>query len=189
LQPIHIHKSHNTHVADDLSLIEKALQQAISKADLVLVTGGVSVGDYDFVATALATCRVQKHFHRVKQKPGKPLYFGTSGNTLIFGLPGNPSSALTCFYEYVLIALHSLKGLSEPYIKPVWLPLAADYTKPAGLTHFLKGTTIDNQAMPLSAQESYRLRSFAVSNCLIVLDEIVSELKKGDLVEVHFLPK
>ena len=69
---------------------------------MVLLTGGISVGDYDFVLQAATECGVEKLFHKIKQRPGKPLYFGKKENKLVFGLPGNPSSVLTCFYQYVI---------------------------------------------------------------------------------------
>ncbi|TAG97540.1 MAG: molybdopterin molybdenumtransferase MoeA, partial [Sphingobacteriales bacterium] len=89
------------HLRDDLGVITSALKEALEEADLVLVTGGVSVGDHDHTAAAAEACGVQCIFHKVKQKPGKPLFFGIKGKVPVFGLPGNPSSVLTCFYQYV----------------------------------------------------------------------------------------
>ncbi|MBK5271741.1 MAG: molybdopterin molybdotransferase MoeA, partial [Bacteroidia bacterium] len=93
---------------DSLETLTGILKEAIQQSDMVLLTGGVSAGDYDFVLQSATNCGVEKLFHKIKQRPGKPLYFGTKGNKLVFGLPGNPSSVLTCFYEYVLLALEIL---------------------------------------------------------------------------------
>lgn len=174
-------------VKDDLPLLTNELHHALNSNDMVLVCGGVSVGDYDFVIQAANNCGVKQLFHTVKQRPGKPLYFGKKENTIVFGLPGNPSSVLTCFYEYVAIALELLMNKRNA-IQSARLPLEGNYKKQAGLTFFLKGWYDENKVMPLDAQESYRLRSFAKANCLIQLEENLEEYKTGDLVEVHRLP-
>lgn len=174
-------------VDDDLQLLQKALDDALRHSDLILLTGGVSVGDYDYTTQAAAACGVMHLFHKVKQRPGKPLYFGKKENRLVFGLPGNPSSVLTCFYEYVVPALEQMT-MRKNIIQKEFLPLAKAWEKKPGLTHFLKAYSQNNQAMPLAAQESYRLSSFAEANSLICLEEDSSEYAAGDLVEVHWLP-
>ena len=172
---------------DSLYSLKKLLENALSKSDVVLMTGGVSVGDYDFVLDATTACDVTKLFHRVKQKPGKPLYFGKKENRLVFGLPGNPSAVLTCFYEYVIPALQllnsSIRGLQKMHV-----PFVKTYKKAAGLTHFLKGFYDGNAVTPLSAQESYRLSSFAKANCIIYVNEETAICNEGEVVEIHLLP-
>ncbi|HQS04385.1 MAG TPA: molybdopterin molybdotransferase MoeA, partial [Daejeonella sp.] len=86
---------------DDLKILTEVLAIAMEQSNLVLLTGGVSVGDYDFVIRAAGANGVEQIFHKIRQKPGKPIYFGKKGDKYIFGLPGNPASVLTCFYEYV----------------------------------------------------------------------------------------
>ena len=95
---------------DDLEILKQVLQSAMKDADVILLTGGISVGDYDFVLEAVSQCGISKLFHRIQQRPGKPLYFGNKDNKLLFGLPGTPSSVLSCFYEYVLPALQHLSN-------------------------------------------------------------------------------
>jgi molybdopterin molybdotransferase len=163
------------------------MNDALVKYDMVLLTGGVSAGDYDFVVRAAAQCGVTQQFHKVAQKPGKPLFFGTKDHKLLFGLPGNPASVLTCFYQYVVPALAAMQGRKELTTK-VQVPLAASYIKKPGLTHFLKGWCDGRQATPLPAQESYKLSSFAVANCLITLDADGTHYEEGTLVDVHLLP-
>ncbi|WP_207495729.1 gephyrin-like molybdotransferase Glp [Aridibaculum aurantiacum] len=175
-------------VDDDLTSITSVIETAIGTADLVLITGGVSVGDYDFVSQALEHAQVEQVFHKVKQRPGKPLLFAKKDTTIVFGLPGNPSSVLTCFYEYVLLAIQLMMGLSKPFLKTVHLPLAQDYNKNTQLRHFLKGMIVNNEVLPLDAQESYKMRSFAMADCLVCLVEAKTTYKKGDVVEVHILP-
>ena len=168
---------------DTLETLTDVLKGALAKNDLVLLTGGVSVGDYDFVLDAAANCGVKQIFHKVKQKPGKPLFFGKKDDQVIFGLPGNPSSVLNCYYNYVVPAIKLLSS-KENNIKTVTAELTHDYKKNPGLTHFLKGNFADAKATPLGAQESYRLSSFAQANCLIQLDELQQEFKAGEMVEV-----
>lgn len=153
----------------------------------MLLTGGVSVGDYDFVIEAAAHCGIKQIFHKVKQKPGKPLFFGTKDQKLIFGLPGNPSSVLSCYYNYVLPSIKALSHKSNSVIE-VQAKLTHSYSKAAGLTHFLKGKYENGLVTPLSAQESYRLSSFAQANCLICLDETQEYFKENDILTVMILP-
>jgi molybdopterin molybdotransferase len=173
--------------ADDLNAVEQVLEQALQSSDLVLLTGGVSVGDYDFVVQAAANCGVVKHFHRIKQKPGKPLFFGNKEGKPVFGLPGNPSSVLTCYFQYVLPAIEAL--LQTPRsVKETTAILTHDYPKAAGLTHFLKGKYQDGRVTPLHAQESFRLHSFAQADCFIVLEETHADYIAGEQVKVQLLP-
>ena len=172
---------------DDLEILKNTLQNAVENSDVVLLTGGVSVGDYDFVIEAASSCGVKQVFHKVKQKPGKPLFFGTKDQKLIFGLPGNPSSVLSCYYNYVLPAVKALSHKSNSVIE-VQAELTHGYSKPEGLTHFLKGKYENGKVTPLSAQESYRLSSFAQANCLICLDETKEHFKQGDILTVMILP-
>ncbi len=172
---------------DSAAKTEEILRTALENSDLVLATGGVSVGDYDFVAVAAEACNIQKHFHRIRQKPGKPLFYGTIENKLFFGLPGNPSSVLTCFYEYVLPAIEQY--MHRPSLLKISTANAkAAYSKTAGLTHFIKAYHDGGTVTPLHAQESYRLHSFAQANCLIVLPEESTGCVAGDEVLIHVLP-
>ncbi|MEP7109659.1 MAG: gephyrin-like molybdotransferase Glp [Ferruginibacter sp.] len=173
---------------DNLGMLKQILESAMKDSDVVLLTGGISVGDYDFVLEAATQCGVTKLFHRIKQRPGKPLFFGKAGNQFVFGLPGNPSSVLTCFYEYVLPALNKLSNHGYDGINKLHVPLAAAFEKAAGLTHFLKGYYNGEKVMALDAQESYRLSSFAKANCLIQIDEDTTHCEAGENVEIHLLP-
>lgn len=172
---------------DDLHALQLILNEALSESDLVLLTGGVSVGDYDFVVAAAKNCGVKQAFHKIKQKPGKPLFFGTKYQKIVFGLPGNPASVLSCFYQYVLPALGKMlgKNLQLTHVDAV---LSHDYPKAPGLTHFLKGSCNNGRVTALHAQESFRLHSFAQADCLIVLEESRGDYQAGDHVEVHLIP-
>ncbi|MEI6021210.1 MAG: gephyrin-like molybdotransferase Glp [Bacteroidota bacterium] len=182
---IHVQGIHA--VLDNQKEIEDVINDCLQNSDLIILSGGVSVGKYDFVAPALNHCGVKTVFHKIKQKPGKPMFFGTKDHIPVFGLPGNPASLLTCFYEYVLPALNCLMDLPASKKKNLHLPLLEAYQKKPGLTHFLKARLHGNQVEILQAQESYLMSSFAMADCIAVLEEEKSVFEKGDLVEVHIL--
>ena len=187
LKQIHIHDVAVYTSADDITALTKVLSEALSKTDIVLMTGGVSVGDYDFTVKASENCGVQKIFHKIKQRPGKPIFFGKKENVLFFGLPGNPASVLTCFYEYVLPALEKLTA-QKLQLEIKQTPISSLYKKPAGITHFLKGIFDGAQVHLPQGQESYKLNSFAKANCLVMIPELVTEAPAGENVEIHLLP-
>ena len=187
LQQLHIENIQILYATDKPEIITGSLKKALEQSDVVLLTGGISVGDYDFVLQAATECGVEKLFHKIKQRPGKPLYFGKRGSNLVFGLPGNPSSVLTCFYQYVIPALMKLSK-REIGLQTIKVSLAKAFQKNTGLTHFLKGFYDGKTVAPLDAQESYRLSSFAKANCLIQIDEDITSLKEGELVNVYLLP-
>lgn len=171
---------------DNLETLSSVLKTAITQSDLVLLTGGISVGDYDFVLSATQQNGVEQIFHKIKQKPGKPLFFGKKGNKYIFGLPGNPASVMTCFYEYVYPAIGILNNSRRDLVS-IQAPISHAQKKTLGLTQFLKGYFDGKIAHDLKAQESFRLSSFAHANCLIVLDQNKSEITENELVEIHLL--
>jgi len=187
LQQQHYRAVTVSHAEDDLDKLTLLLEEALAAHDVVLLCGGISVGDYDYVLPATVRCGVEPLFHKVRQRPGKPLFFGRRGNTLVFGLPGNPSSVLSCYYEYVVEALGLMSHTSERLAVREAL-LAIDYAKPAGLTLFLKGWYDGHKVIVLDAQESYRLSSYALANCIVVLAESDTHYSAGDSVEIHLLP-
>ena len=187
LQQLRINDADSCQVNDDPESLKKTLEKELDQNDLVLLTGGVSVGDYDFVVESAHACGVEEIFHGVNQKPGKPLFFGKKEQKAVFGLPGNPSSVLTCFYEYVIPALEALSNRKD-LIRIIHAPLSVDYRKNPDLTFFLKGVYENGIVTPLGAQESYRMSSYARANCLVCLREGKSEFLKDEWVEIHLLP-
>jgi molybdopterin molybdotransferase len=187
LESLHLPVHQVYKAEDDPEVLTAILQHALNESDLVLLTGGVSVGDYDFVLQAAEKCGVTQQFHKVKQRPGKPLFFGTKNEKVVCGLPGNPSSVLTCFYEYVTEAL-AIQTKRPLQLKTVQTLLAKDCKKAPGLTHFQKAYYDGQTVLPLTAQESYKLNSFATANCLLVLDREKEEYKINDPVSIHLLP-
>lgn len=186
LQKVGVKSIISIKVKDDKEALKHSLAKALQQSDIVLLTGGVSVGDYDFVVEVARACGIEQRFHKIKQRPGKPLFFGTKEAKQIFGLPGNPSSSLVCFYEYVLPMIEGMMRQQNSVIV-LKARLTHNYPKAAGLTHFLKATYSNGNVTPLHAQESFRLHSFAQANCLIVLKEENENYKAGDEVEVHLI--
>jgi molybdopterin molybdotransferase len=180
IQPMLVFRS-----PDDEAQITAHLRTGIEQCDLVIATGGISVGDYDLVKKSMDNCGVETVFYKVKQKPGKPLFFGKRGSTLLFGLPGNPSAVLTCFYEYIVPAIEKMSGSPGPSKREAQKTLTEGFSKKAGLTYFLKGKVEGSEVAPLHAQESYQMSSFALADCLIVLEEDKTEYLKGETVSVH----
>ena len=186
LSQVHITDTKVYKCADDMEALTSVLNDAMLQSDVVLMTGGVSVGDYDFTVKVSKDCGIEKVFHKLKQKPGKPLFFGTKDQVLFFGLPGNPASVLTCFYEYVLVALEKLTS-QKMQLQKLRMPLSTAYQKPAGLTHFLKGMFDGEQVHLPDGQESYKLHSYARANCLVVIPGAATNIEAGDEVEIHFI--
>jgi molybdopterin molybdotransferase len=126
------------YAADDLDATIDALAELLEQNDVVLASGGISVGDYDFVGKALEALAAETIFYKVRQKPGKPLLFGKKGQKLIFALPGNPASSLVCYFEYVLPALRKIMGSKEPFLRSVRLPVRHAYRFDGERDEFLK---------------------------------------------------
>lgn len=183
LRQLHITDITVSYTKDTLAETEAAIVQALAAHDLVLITGGVSVGDYDHVAQACAGAGIARQFHGIKQRPGKPLYFGTTENKWVFGLPGNPASVLSCFYQYVRPLLNGLSGVASA--KPVTAALAAPFEKKPALGFFLKGYCEDGTVTVLQAQASFQLRAFVQANCWIELEEEEHHFAKGTQVTIH----
>lgn len=177
-----------TYVADRLADTIEALEYHASTKDVILSSGGISVGDYDFVGEALQAIGAKTIFYKVKQKPGKPLLFAKRAEKLFFALPGNPFSSLVCFYEYVLPALRKMRGYSDCFLKKIKVPILSDYAFDGTRDEFLKALVTEEGVHVLDGQESFALRSFAVANAFIYLPASQHTVKAGEMVEVHLLP-
>jgi len=177
-----------SYASDDLDATIAALQALLEQYDVILASGGISVGDYDYVGKALEVLGAETIFYKVRQKPGKPLLFGKKGEKLIFALPGNPASSLVCYYEYVLPALRKIMGCTEPFLRSVKLPLRHAYRFDGERDEFLKARVEGGEVVSLDGQESFVIGSFAVANAIIYLPVSQNRVEAGDLVEVHLLP-
>jgi len=152
-----------------------------------LISGGISVGDYDFVGKALESLNVETLFYKVNQKPGKPLLAGKSDDKIIFALPGNPAAGLTCFYIYVLPTLQRMSGMAASYQTTVQKKIAHDYSVNNTRDQFLKAIVSNDDVKILQHQDSSMLDSFALANALVYLSNGNFELKQNDKVSVYLL--
>lgn len=173
---------------DDLDSTIRGVKEALDKYDILMLTGGISVGDYDFVHKAMDENRVEEVFYKVKQKPGKPLYFGMKGETVVFGLPGNPASVLTCFHIYVLEALRKLVGIDRSTVEKETVRFDGTIRKMKGKTHFLKAYEKNGIVEVMLRQSSAMLGDFVQANCFIIVDEEI-ELLENEPVEIIRIPK
>jgi molybdopterin molybdotransferase len=173
---------------------KKRIRNAIKKGltcDILLITGGVSVGKYDLVKDILSHVGVEIKFWRVNIKPGKPLLFGRFKNTLVFGLPGNPVSTGVTFLQFVRPAINKMLG--RPLQRPMRLLAVLDEAikKKDRRRHFVRGLATSRNGMihvrTTGTQSSAVLSSIAKANCLILLPEAVSSMKRGRKVEIELL--
>ena len=175
-------------VDDNYQNTVDTLQNAISKNDMIIVSGGISVGDYDFVGDALKELQVEQFFYKVKQKPGKPLFFGKKENTYVFALPGNPAAALSCFYIYVYSTLQRLSGQTNFELTKVKAKSTLAYTKKGERAQFLKATYNNGNITILEGQNSSMLHTFAIANALAYIPEDLYNVNIDDHLEVIMLP-
>ncbi len=176
-------------IADNLEETIEVITQSLNHSDILVLSGGISVGDYDFVKPALEENDVTELFYKVKQKPGKPLFFGKKNEKLVFALPGNPAAALNCFYMYVLPAINIQLGNSNPFLTKTTLPINQSYKKKSGRAEFLKAFSNGENIELLEGQGSDVLLSFAKANCLVFLADEIDKVESGELVHVHLLPE
>ena len=174
-------------VPDDYNSTLKLLKNTIENKDIVIVSGGISVGDYDYVGKALMELKTKELFYKIKQKPGKPLYFGKNNNTFIFALPGNPAAALSCFYIYVLRHLKRMCGESTYEPKQIEATSNSNYIKKGDRSQFLKAYYKNGKVEILEGQSSSMLHTFAIANALVYLSSDAKEIVKGDSIQVIIL--
>lgn len=160
-------------------------------ADVLILSGGVSVGDYDLVKSELGASGVKTVFWRVRIKPGKPVFFGVRGRQLVFGLPGNPTSSMVTFHLFVRPAIDRLLGRTT--IGPASATAVLDETialKP-GRTQFLRGRLTSRgprlKVVPYEDQRSGVLRSMVRGRVLIVVPADAGRIEAGREVEILFL--
>ncbi len=175
---------------DTLEEIRAALAEAV-RHDVVLSTGGVSVGDFDFVKQAMDELGMHRLFWQVAQRPGKPLTFGLLRERPYFGLPGNPVSALVCFYLYVRPALRRMTGHEKLFLPVLSATLGEDISKAKGLTEFVRCRITHEHghyiAHSTGSQSSGVLSSLSLGEGLIIGPSELPTLLKGMEVKVIVL--
>ncbi|MFI5221235.1 MAG: gephyrin-like molybdotransferase Glp [Bacteroidia bacterium] len=188
LMQMNIEVKNNFQTGDNLENLKEKIKTCLIDSDIVLISGGISVGKYDFTLGAMKECGVETIFYKVAQKPGMPLFTGKTGNKIIFGLPGNPASVLVCFYEYVYPVLKQMQGFSSFSLPVVKLRTLKEIKKKKGKSSFIRGKLINDGVLELEQQDSNMLRSFAEADGLIYLDKEKEMIDRDEEVEVHLLP-
>ena len=179
-------------VRDDPKLLEKAFHDAADAADVVITSGGVSVGEADFVKDLLNKLG-EVVFWKIAMKPGRPLAYGKIGAAHFFGLPGNPVSVMVTFYQFVRDALLVLSGRDPvPALPTFKVPCTSSLKKAPGRTEFQRGILTQDAAGSWSVrvtgeQGSGILRSMAEANCFIILPTEQGNVTPGTLVDVQVL--
>ncbi len=176
---------------DDPQAINRALETAAEAADVVVTSGGVSVGDADYVRDVVAQAG-SLDFWKIALKPGKPLAVGRVGKALFFGLPGNPVSTIITYLLFVAPTIDRLCGMpdSTPYRLPAILQETIEHHQ--GRREYVRGVFGMNDdrvtVSPTGDQSSNRLATFANANCLIVVPEQTDDIKAGSIVDIVLLP-
>ena len=176
---------------DNPQAINRALETAVETADVVVTSGGVSVGDADYVKDVVAQAG-SLDFWKIALKPGKPLAVGRVGKALFFGLPGNPVSTIITYLLFVAPTIDRLCGMSDntPYRLPAILQETIEHHQ--GRREYVRGVFGMNDdrvtVSPTGDQSSNRLATFANANCLIVVPEQTDDIKAGSIVDIVLLP-
>ena len=174
---------------DNMNELKEMFVKAM-ESDVIISTGGVSMGKYDYVRDIYADLDIDIQFERVDVKPGSPCSFGKKGNQLIFGLPGNPVPTLTSFIEFVRPALLKLMGATR-IKKPIVNAILEEDIRSAEIHHLMRGFfTIKNNEIhvsPTANQKPSMLRSMSAANCLIILPENMLRAKAGEKVAIELI--
>jgi len=177
-------------VPDDKAKLEQALLHAFDQGvDLLVTTGGASVGDHDHVREGLIDLGVELDFWKLRMRPGKPLMFGSRGRTLIFGLPGNPVSAMVTATVLLRPALRQMTGHTDPFWPRLLLPLATGLGANGPRRHFLRGVLGRSElgfleVTPIAETDSAHTSSLAQADALIIQPEDDPGRPAGDFIDV-----
>jgi len=177
-------------VADDKDKLEAALLAAFDQGvDLLVTTGGASVGERDYVQEVLRDLGVEVDFWKLRMRPGKPLMFGTRGRTLVFGLPGNPVSALVTATVILKPALRAMTGHIDPFWPRIGVPTLLGLPPNGPRRHFMRATLSRNdigfmQVEPIFETDSSHSTSLALADALIVVPEDSPGVPPGEIVDV-----
>lgn len=176
-------------IPDDRQAVEEAFLQASKQADAIITSGGVSVGEADFVKDTLDKLG-KVDFWKIAMKPGKPLAFGFVNDAVFFGLPGNPVSVMATFYQFVLPTLKTIMGSNVTAAPVVKVPCKTDLRKAPGRTDFQRGILQTNEQGELivesiGMQASHVLSGMSKANCFIILPQDWGDVAAGTLVDVQ----
>lgn len=163
----------------------KIVQKSMSENDITLLTGGVSMGKYDFVPEVIEKIGVKILFSQLAIKPGKPTVFGVLKDKFIFGLPGNPVSSFVLFEIMVKPLIFRFMGHNYESLQ-IKLPIGIDYLRQrTGRQSFIPVVIKDNQIFPVEYHGSAHINSLSLAHGLISIPSGISEIKKGELIDVR----
>jgi molybdopterin molybdotransferase len=170
-------------LGDDLTVLETGLRALSQQVDIIVTTGGASVGDHDLVHTALQNIGAQMDFWKVAMRPGKPLMAGKIGNAIVLGLPGNPSSAFVTAFLFLLPLIRHIAGSPSPL--PILFKAAAACDLPAGgdRAEYMRASVEGGHITPLMVQDSGLTRTLSQSNALLIQPPNVPPRSKGTMVQ------
>lgn len=186
LQQLGIKEIGMAEAVDDINTLQKTIDSFLSKYDVLILSGGISVGDYDFVKKCLENSGINQLLYKIRQKPGKPLYVGQKNKQWVFALPGNPASTLTCFNQYVKPCLLAWMGTVDSFEPTGTFPLSSEFNKKQGISLFLKAKLSDGKVHVLPGQESFNLMAYGTANCIAEIEEESDYLAAGTKVKVYF---
>jgi len=175
------------HIPDKKEKIALELKSILQQYDLLILSGGVSKGKFDFIPDVLGELGVTKHFHKVNQKPGKPFWFGSVNNKTVFALPGNPVSTYMCFFRYIKPWL--LKSWKQSLPKEYGI-LSQDFQFKSDLTYFLQVTVTNEHgqlmATPVPGGGSGDFANLKEVDAFMELPAEISSFKKGKAFPLYF---
>jgi molybdopterin molybdotransferase len=171
------------HCPDQRERLIQTIERGI-KSHIVVITGGVSVGEHDLVQAALRTLGAKIDIWRVAIKPGKPFLFGQAGGCAVFGLPGNPVSAFVTFLQFVQPAILKMMGANKLDLPKTSARLAVDLTNEGDRPHYVRGRIENGTFAPMGRQESHALFGLSQSNALLRI-AVGESLRAGEIVEIQ----
>jgi molybdopterin molybdotransferase len=171
------------HCGDEAESLRKTFQAA-AQSDVLIVAGGVSVGEHDLVQQTMRDLGAKIDIWQVAIKPGKPFLFGQLGNCLVFGLPGNPVSAFVTSLQFVRPAVLKMMGATDLDLPKMSAKLRVELTNDSARAHYVRGRLEDGMFAPIGRQESHALFGLSQSNALLRL-ETGESLKAGATVSIH----
>ncbi len=171
-----------SHVGDDADATARCLAAALEQADVVVCSGGVSVGPHDHVKGALTELGVEQHFWRVALRPGRPTWFGSHGAKLVFGLPGNPVSAMVTFLLFVAPALRAIEG--RPQQPTTSVKLGEPIARHSGRDECVRVRLEGGEAFATGPQGSHILSSMTLADALAVSPRGEGSLAAGSQIEL-----
>jgi molybdopterin molybdotransferase len=176
------------HIPDNPEITEAEISKCLQKYDVILLSGGISMGKFDYIPRTLEALSVDKLFHKVSQRPGKPFWFGRhAAGAVVFAFPGNPVATFMCLHRYFLLWLNSMLGL--PSKPPVYAVLTSDFNFKPELQYFLQvklNFSKQGQLManPIEGNGSGDFANLADTDAFMELPQNRSEFKKGESFQI-----